>query len=332
MTQQAGAQTWDTAAVAARTRRPQRDALHLRGLCGLSRVAPLPSSSPTSRARPDCSTSLVPRPTRLRWPSTGASCAKHSHARRRRSRHARRCLLCRFSAKRRRPYAAAEGQTALAEGPVRVRMGIHTGEPLLPRRATSASTSTAAARIAARRARRTGARVGGDLRTRRPSALRDIGLTPAQGPDRPSVFTSWARPSLPAAEDALPDEPARAADAARRPGSESSRSARPARRSAARHTHGRGRLGQDAPRAPGRSRAVEDYPQGVWWVSLAALRDPELVEPTIAKRRREGDLAEHLRGESTPLLLDNFEQVLRPRPGSRPCFRRRWSCASRDES
>ena len=38
--------------------------------------------------------------------------------------------------------AAAAAQRALSSGPIRVRMGIHTGEPLGPTRATSAWTST----------------------------------------------------------------------------------------------------------------------------------------------------------------------------------------------
>jgi non-specific serine/threonine protein kinase len=57
----------------------------------------------------------------------------------------------------------------------------------------------------------------------------------------------------------------------------------------------------------------------VWFVSLAAIRDPELVLPTIARTvgvRETGDrsLAERLgsffSGEQTLLVLDNFEQVL----------------------
>ena len=46
--------------------------------------------------------------------------------------------------------AARERQEALGDGPIRVRIGLHTGEPLRRRtRGTSAWTSTARARIAA---------------------------------------------------------------------------------------------------------------------------------------------------------------------------------------
>jgi predicted ATPase/DNA-binding SARP family transcriptional activator len=60
---------------------------------------------------------------------------------------------------------------------------------------------------------------------------------------------------------------------------------------------------------------VEDYPDGVWWVSLSALRDAELVEPTIAQvvGARYG-LAEHLRERRALLLLDNLEHLLEAAP------------------
>jgi predicted ATPase len=60
---------------------------------------------------------------------------------------------------------------------------------------------------------------------------------------------------------------------------------------------------------------VDDYPQGVWWVSLAVLRDPELVESTIAQAvgARDG-LGDHLREQKTLLLVDNFEHLLSAAP------------------
>jgi predicted ATPase len=60
---------------------------------------------------------------------------------------------------------------------------------------------------------------------------------------------------------------------------------------------------------------VEEFKDGVWWVSLAALRDAELVEPTIAQVVGAKDgLADHLRDKQTLLLLDNFEQLLPAAP------------------
>jgi predicted ATPase len=60
---------------------------------------------------------------------------------------------------------------------------------------------------------------------------------------------------------------------------------------------------------------VEEFKDGVWWVSLAALREPDLVEPTVAQVVGANDgLADHLRGKRTLLLLDNFEQLLPAAP------------------
>ncbi len=72
--------------------------------------------------------------------------------------------------------------------------------------------------------------------------------------------------------------------------------------------------------ALGVARAVADrFPHGVWFVDLAALRDPGLLESAIASTlgvRESSDLAiaealrVHLRDRTTLLLLDNLEQLL----------------------
>ena len=63
---------------------------------------------------------------------------------------------------------------------------------------------------------------------------------------------------------------------------------------------------------------VDSFPDGVWFVNLAALTDPTLVLPTIAQalsvREQPGEaitetLANFLREQHVLLLLDNFEQV-----------------------
>jgi predicted ATPase/class 3 adenylate cyclase len=60
---------------------------------------------------------------------------------------------------------------------------------------------------------------------------------------------------------------------------------------------------------------VPDYKAGVLWVGLAALRDPALVTDTIARTlgARDG-LAEHIGERELLLLLDNFEQVIAAAP------------------
>jgi predicted ATPase len=60
---------------------------------------------------------------------------------------------------------------------------------------------------------------------------------------------------------------------------------------------------------------VDDFPHGVWWVPLQALRDAELVMPTIgAALGARGDVAEHVAGKRMLLLLDNLEQLLDSAP------------------
>jgi predicted ATPase len=61
--------------------------------------------------------------------------------------------------------------------------------------------------------------------------------------------------------------------------------------------------------------ASERYPDGVWWVPLAPLRDPQLVLTTASQTlgARNGP-AEHIADKSMLLLLDNFEQVVDAAP------------------
>jgi predicted ATPase len=71
---------------------------------------------------------------------------------------------------------------------------------------------------------------------------------------------------------------------------------------------GKTRLGLQAA-----AELVEEFADGVWFVSLAALRDPALVEPTIAQilgLKEPQTVSDHLRGRQALLLLDNFEQLL----------------------
>jgi DNA-binding SARP family transcriptional activator len=57
--------------------------------------------------------------------------------------------------------------------------------------------------------------------------------------------------------------------------------------------------------------ATADFPDGVHWVSLQALRDPALVVPAVAQATgARGELAEHLRDKRALVVLDNFEHVL----------------------
>jgi predicted ATPase len=61
---------------------------------------------------------------------------------------------------------------------------------------------------------------------------------------------------------------------------------------------------------------ADEFPNGVWFVSLAAVADPELVESTIAQViGASDDLNDFLREKKLLLVLDNLEQLL---PGAAP--------------
>jgi len=56
---------------------------------------------------------------------------------------------------------------------------------------------------------------------------------------------------------------------------------------------------------------VPEFRNGVFWIGLAALRDPALVVGTVAQTLGAKDgLAEHIGERELLLLLDNFEQVV----------------------
>jgi predicted ATPase/class 3 adenylate cyclase len=60
---------------------------------------------------------------------------------------------------------------------------------------------------------------------------------------------------------------------------------------------------------------VDDHPAGVFWVALASLRDPALVTETIAQTLGAKDgLAEHVGDRDLLLVLDNLEQVIEAAP------------------
>jgi predicted ATPase/class 3 adenylate cyclase len=74
---------------------------------------------------------------------------------------------------------------------------------------------------------------------------------------------------------------------------------------------GKTRLGLQAA-----AEAAERYPDGIFWVPLAPLRDPELVLVTAGQALgAEDGLVEHLADKSLLLLFDNFEHVVEAAPG-----------------
>jgi len=63
------------------------------------------------------------------------------------------------------------------------------------------------------------------------------------------------------------------------------------------------------------AESAERYPDGIFWVPLAPLRDPELVPATAGQALGAKDgLAEHIADKSLLLLFDNFEHVVEAAP------------------
>jgi predicted ATPase/class 3 adenylate cyclase len=219
-----------------------------------------------------------------------------------------------------RPRAAAESasaaQEALGEIGLRVRMGIHTGQPLLTETGYVGMDVHRAARIMS-------AGHGGQVIVSNETQLlvnSDIGLTDL-GLHRLKDLTEPQRlwqlgdgefpPLKTLYQTNLPVQPTplvgREAELA-----EVLRLLQDARLVT---LTGAGGSGKTRLALQAAAEVVEDYKDGVWWVSLAALRDPELVEPTIAQTVGAKDrLAEHLRTQETLLLIDNLEQVVDAAP------------------
>ncbi len=219
--------------------------------------------------------------------------------------------------------AAALGQEALASGPVKVRMGLHTAEPLLTGEGYAGRELHRAARIAASGhggqvvlSAATRALVDGDLTELGEHRLKDF--------DEPVALFQLGRerfPPLKTISNTNLPRPASSFVGRAREREELDRSA--SGRLAPRHALRSGRLGEDAARA---SRSPPSwcptFKAGVFWVGLAPLRDPALVTETIAQTLGAKDgLAEHIGERELLLLLDNFEQVVEAAPGSRGCSR-----------
>jgi predicted ATPase len=212
--------------------------------------------------------------------------------------------------------AASEAQQAFADGPIRVRIGLHTGEPLLTAEGYVGIDVHRGARVMS-------AGHGGQVLVSEATyalldddaGLADLGLHRLKDltePQRlwqlgdcefPPLKTLY-QTNLPVQPTPLVGREAELAEVLAH--LEDSRLVT---------LTGAGGSGKTRLALQAAAELVDEHKDGVWWVSLAALRDPELVEPTIAQVVGAKDgLAEHLRGQTTLLLLDNFEQLLAAAP------------------
>ena len=217
--------------------------------------------------------------------------------------------------------AAAEGQRALAghpwpSEPIRVRIGIHTGEPIVNEglyagldvhRAARVMSAAHGGQVLISEATRKLVDEGADVRDLGSHRLKDL-LAPQRlyqfGEGEHPALRTLHRTNLPVQPTPLVGRERELAEAAD-----------------LLETHrlltlvGPGGIGKTRLALQIAAEAVERFDGGVWWVSLAAVTDPDRVESTIAETigARDG-LAAHLGGHRTLLLLDNFEYLLAAAP------------------
>ncbi len=180
--------------------------------------------------------------------------------------------------------AAETAQRDLADGPVRVRMGLHTGEPLRTEEGYVGPDVHKAARIAA--AGHGGQVLVSTLDLRAPGRpAQGSRRASAEGSERAGASLSTRRRRVSATQVVVPDELAPSGDPVPR--------ARARAAGRGRIAWSRGRAPADAHRAGGsredttcasvRRRGSDSFPDGVRWVSLAEVRDPSFVLAAVAQ-------------------------------------------------
>ena len=181
--------------------------------------------------------------------------------------------------------AASDGQAALRGGPISVRMGLHTGEPVVTEEGYVGIDVHRAARIAA-------AGHGGQVLLSQATcdlvageAVRDLGehrLKDLSAPERLFQFGDGDFPRLKTLyQTNLPSLRRRFSAAAR----ELDEVVGLLRREDVRllTLTGPGGTGKTRLALQAAAEVAEDVPDGVWWISLAALRDPALALDAVAK-------------------------------------------------
>jgi predicted ATPase len=211
--------------------------------------------------------------------------------------------------------AASEMTSALAPGPIRVRIGLHTGTPRLSAEGYVGKEVHFAARVAS-----TGH--GGQVILSKATAelidveLTDLGEHRLKDIEGPVVIYQLGSERFP---------PLKTISNTNLPRPASSFVGREAELGEvlARIEQGARLVTLTGPGGSGKTRLaleaaatlVPEHKAGVFWVGLAALRDPALVTETIAQTLGAKDgLAEHIAEREMLLLLDNLEQVIEASP------------------
>jgi predicted ATPase len=210
--------------------------------------------------------------------------------------------------------AAGEGQAALADGPVAVRMGAHTGEAIRGESGYVGREVHRAARIGA-------AGHGGQVVvSAATAALAGTGLT-ALGEhllkdfDEPLALFQLGDAEFPPLKTTSNTNLPRPASSFVGREREVREVAALVRANRLVTLTGPGGSGKTRLAIESAAELVGDVPAGVFWVGLASLRDPRLVLQTVAQTLgAKEDLRTHIGEREILLLLDNLEQVIDASP------------------
>jgi predicted ATPase len=217
------------------------------------------------------------------------------------------------------PGALAAASTltqALASGPIAVRVGVHTGTPLLTAEGYVGGDVHRAARIAA-------AGHGGQVLVSASTAqlvdleLTDLGqhrLKDLSAPERVfqlgggdfAALKSLYRTNLPIPATPFLGREQELSEVVELLSADDARLLT---------LTGPGGAGKTRLALQAAGLASDAYPDGVWWIPLAALRDSDLVLPTAARLLgSKNGIAEHIADRYMLCLFDNFEQVVEAAP------------------
>jgi predicted ATPase len=206
--------------------------------------------------------------------------------------------------------AAVEATERLAGGPIRLRMGVHTGTPLLTEEGYVGADVHRAARIAAAGhggqvlvSAATRALLDGELTDLGEHRLKDLSAPERiyqLGAGHFPPLNSLYRTNLPVPVTPLIGRERELAEAV-----------------ALLHEcrlvtlTGAGGIGKTRLAIDAAAEVATDFVDGVFWVPLTGVRDPALVLPSIAQAvGSQNGLEERLAEKEMLILLDNFEQVV----------------------
>jgi predicted ATPase/class 3 adenylate cyclase len=207
--------------------------------------------------------------------------------------------------------AAVESRQALEPGPIRVRTGIHTGEPLVTAEGYVGIDVHRAARIAS-------AGHGGQILVSQSTrdladadSLRDLGehrLKDLSAPERIYQLGEGDFPRLKSLNQTnLPVQPTPLVGREE----ELAEVLELLRRNRLVTLTGAGGSGKTRLALQAAAELVDEFADGVWFTSLASLTDAALLEPTIAQVVGARDhLHAFVRAKELLLVLDNVEQLL----------------------